>query len=244
MQLSFQEPAAGSIGGGTFTAANYARIRDPYYLRIIVETLKLAVAATAIGTFLAYSLAYFIACASEQLKGALLCLVMVPLMTSVVVKVFAWFVLLGRGGPVATLLDGFGFGRAGLLGTEASVLFGLVDFSLPFMVVTLVAAIERIPVSMEEAAANLGAPPRMIFARIIVPMIRSGVLLCLGISSSAYVVPATLGGRSVRMVAQQIYDDVLVAFAWPQAAATSVLVVAALGVVVAIMLLADRRQET
>jgi putative spermidine/putrescine transport system permease protein len=245
-EISFRDHSPISITGGGVSMSSYIRLLDPFYLKIILQTLKLSFIATLIGTVLAYPVAYILARSEPRGRTLITCLVMVPLMTSVVVKVFGWYILMGRNGLIANMFSAIGIGSGNLLGNEIAVLVGLAEFSLPFMIFSLASSIERIPRSVEEAASNLGATPLMVFFKVILPMSRtgllSGFLLCFGVSSSAYVVPAILGGTSVRMVAQQIYDDVLVGFNWPGAAALSVLLLVLLGSVLYVAIALGRRQ--
>lgn len=230
---SFHIPSPKAVAGEGVSLANYARLTDWFYLGIVWRTVRLALMATLIAGVLAYPLAYVMARSERTWRITLSCLVMVPLMTSVVVKTFGWYILLGRNGLVASILTNLGFGVHSLIGNDAAVLVGLAEFSLPFMVFSLLASIEQIPVALEEAASNLGARRFEVFLKVIIPLsstgLLSGILLCFGVSSSAYVVPAIMGGPSSRMVAQQIFDDVLVAFDWPAASALSVVLLLLLG---------------
>ncbi|MCC7047041.1 MAG: ABC transporter permease [Alphaproteobacteria bacterium] len=235
VEVSFRQQSSVRITGLGFTLANYARVGDPFYLGILFDTLRLAMISAALAAILGYPLAYVLARSSGRAKTALIVAVMVPLMTSVVVKVFGWYIILEPSGVINTLSRAAGWGRWNLLHNEIAVVAGLVEFSLPFMVLSLSASIERIPRSVEEAAGNLGAGPWRVMARVVLPMSRagllSGYLLCVGVSSSAYVVPAIMGGTRVRMAGQQIYDDVLVGFDWPAASAMSVVLVAILSLI-------------
>ena len=175
-------------------------------------------------------------------------MVMVPLMTSVVVKTFGWYILLGRNGFVISILNWIGFDVRSLIGNEAAVLVGLAEFSLPFMIFSLLASIEQIPVALEEARkqsrrarfGNLSQGDHSIKAEF---GLLSGVLLCFGVSSSAYVVPAIMGGPSSRMVAQEIFDNVLVAFDWPAASALAVVLLLLLGSLICLSPSAFRRNK-
>lgn len=247
VDMSFRQHSPVKITGEGFTFMNYARIGDGFYIRIIVETIKLAFISTVVGTILAYPVAYVMARSDGALKTLLTLLVMIPLMTSVVVKVLGWYIALGSNGFVNRLLIAIAVGRVRLLENELAVLVGLIEFALPFMIFSLTSSIERIPRNVEEAAANLGAGPPQIFFAVILPLSRpgllSGFLLCFGVSSSAYVVPAILGGTSVRMISQQIYDDVLVAFNWPAACALSVILVICLGSISYMAISLNRRRR-
>jgi ABC-type spermidine/putrescine transport system permease subunit I len=130
---------------------------------------------------------------------------------------------LGRNGLISQAAQALGFeGPVRLLYTEFAVTLALTQIFLPLMVLPLVAAIERIPVRVEEAAASLGSSPLSVFLQVIVPLSRaglvSGCLLCFTTGISVVVTPALLGGRSVRMAGNFVYEQVVTAFDWPLAA--------------------------
>lgn len=245
--LSLHDLSATRLAGAGFTSANYARLAEPYYLNIIWQTLRLAFTATLIELLIALPVAYAIARARPLAKAIIGILVMIPLMTSVVVKNLGWYILFSSDGPLATVWRGLGLPGGALLGTQSAVLCGIAEFGLPFMIHLLSAAMEKIPPSLEEAAANLGAARWRVWWLVLLPLSRAGILsgflLCFGVSTSAYVVPALLGGTRVKMVAQLIYDDVLVAFNWPGASAVAVVLLLILTLVLyAAMLLGKGRK--
>jgi ABC-type spermidine/putrescine transport system permease subunit I len=211
------------------TLANYAKIFDPYYARLFGRTLKLGLITTAICTVLGYPLAYFLARARPRVLTLGLFLLIMPLMVSTVIRVFGWIVILGRKGLINEALGALGLAPLKLLYNETAVVIGLVNIFMPFMVLPLMAAIERIPPNLEEAARNLGANWYQMFRRIILPLsvpgLISGCLLVYSISISAFVTPALMGGRRERMAGQQIYDEVLVSFNWPSASALALTLV-------------------
>src|SRR6476659_2827995 len=100
-EISFRRHSSSSITGGPFTWANYSRVFDEFYLGILWNTIRLALSATAIATVLAYPLGYVLARSRGAARIAVSFLVTVPLMTSVVVKTFGWYIILGRGGPAS-----------------------------------------------------------------------------------------------------------------------------------------------
>ena len=162
-------------------------------------------------------------------------LLIMPLMVSAVIRIFGWIVILGRKGLVNQALMAIGLEPVKLLYSETAVVIGLVNIFVPFMVLPIMASIQRIPPSLEEAAQNLGANWYRMFGRVILPLslpgLISGCLLVYSLSISAFVTPALLGNPRERMVGQQIYDEVLVSINWPGAASLSltlVLVTAAL----------------
>jgi ABC-type spermidine/putrescine transport system permease subunit I len=211
------------------TFANYLKIFDPYYARLFGRTLRLGLVTTAICAVLGYPLAYFLARARPRALTLGLFLLIMPLMVSTVIRVFGWIVILGRKGMVNQTLIALGLEPVKLLYTETAVVIGLVNIFMPFMVLPLMASIERIPHSLEEAAQNLGASWYQMFLRTVLPLslpgLISGCLLVYSISISAFVTPALMGSPRERMVGQQIYDEVLVSFNWPSAASLAVTLV-------------------
>jgi len=211
------------------TFANYLKIFDPYYARLFGRTLRLGLVTTAICAVLGYPLAYFLARARPRVLALGLFLLIMPLMVSTVIRVFGWIVILGRKGMVNQALVAVGLEPVKLLYTETAVVIGLVNIFMPFMVLPLMASIERIPPSLEEAAQNLGASWPQMFLRTIMPLslpgLISGCLLVYSVSISAFVTPALMGSPRERMVGQQIYDEVLVSFNWPSAASLAITLV-------------------
>jgi putative spermidine/putrescine transport system permease protein len=217
------------------TFDNYRKIFDLYYLRLFGRTLRLGLITMGVCIVLGYPLAYFLARARPRVQAFGLFLLTMPLMVSAVIRVFGWIVILGRKGLVNQALAGLGLEPMKLLYSETAVVIGLVNIFVPFMVLPIMAAIERIPPSLEEAALNLGANWYGMFRRVILPLslpgLISGCLLVYSLSISAFVTPALMGNARERMAGQQIYDEVLVSFNWPSAsglALTLVLVTLAL----------------
>jgi ABC-type spermidine/putrescine transport system permease subunit I len=227
------------------TLDNYRKLFDLYYLRLFGRTLRLGLITTIVCVLLGYPLAYFLARARPRVLTVGLFLLIMPLMVSTVIRVFGWIVILGRKGMVNQALLTLGLDPIKLLYTETAVVIGLVNIFLPFMVLPLMASIERIPPSLEEAAQNLGASWLQTFARVILPLsipgLISGCLLVYSISISAFVTPALLGNSRERMAAQQIYDEVLVSFNWPSASSLALALVALTLVLMFWALFATRR---
>ena len=227
------------------TFDNYRKLFDLYYLRLFGRTLRLGLVTTIVCVLLGYPVAYFLARARPRVLTIGLFLLIMPLMVSTVIRVFGWIVILGRKGLVNQTLVALGLEPVKLLYTETAVVIGLVNIFLPFMVLPLMASIERIPPSLEEAAQNLGANWLQTFTRAILPLsvpgLISGCLLVYSISISAFVTPALLGNSRERMAAQQIYDEVLVSFNWPSASSLALALVALTLVLMFWALFATRR---
>ena len=203
-----------------FTSANYRQIFTPYFATVALRTLRVGITATSICILLGYPIAYYLSRCSRRALTVGMFILMLPLMVSAVVGSFGWIVILGRNGLLNGLLAELGLSaRISILYTESAVVIALVHFLLPLMVMPLMAAIEKIPIRLEEAAINLGAGPFASFWLVILPLSRpgliSGVLLCFSIAISVVVTSALLGGRAGRMVGNEIYEQVVTAVNWP-----------------------------
>ncbi len=243
--FSFYTYSPTSIARPDPTLANYARLWDPYYVQLFIRTMKLALITTAISAVLGYPVAYALARARPVWMALGLFLLVVPLMVSTVIRVFGWVVILGRNGLVNELLGLADIAPINLLYTETAVVIGLVNIFIPFMVLPLMSAIERIPPSLEEAATNLGADWYSMFRKVIFPLsypgLISGSLLVFSVSLSAFVTPVLMGGARIRVVGSQIYDEVLVSFNWPGASSLSLVVIVATMILVFFALRSTRR---
>jgi len=230
-----------------FTTANYSKLWELYYANLFFRTLRLALAVTVVCVALGYPLAYLLARARPRIMTLGLFLLIMPLMVSTVIRVFGWVVILGNEGLINQALRRLGAGDGvRLLHTEGAVIVGLAQQSMPFMVLPIMASIERISPSLEEAARNLGASWGQMFTRTILPLsmpgLLSGALLVFSVSMSAFVTPALMGGRRSRMVGQQIYEEVLSAYNWPGAASLTIVLALLMLGLVGLALWASRRR--
>jgi ABC-type spermidine/putrescine transport system permease subunit I len=227
------------------TFDNYRQIVGLYYLRLFGRTLQLSLVSTVVCILFGYPLAYVLARARPRMQTLGLFLLIMPLMVSTVIRLFGWIVILGRKGLVNEALVALGLDPVKLLYTDTAVVIGLVNIFMPFMVLPLMAAIERIPPSLEEAAQNLGANWYQMFAKTIIPLslpgLVSGCLLVYSLSLSAFVTPALLGSPRARMVGQQVYEEVLVSFNWPIASTLALALVLLTAGITFFALLATRR---
>jgi len=235
------------IAVAEFTSANYAKLFELYYANLFVRTLRLSVVVTLVCVVLGYPLAYVLARSTSRVMTLGLFLLIMPLMVSTVIRVFGWVVILGNQGLVNQALRRLGAGDGvQLLHTEAAVIVGLAQQSMPFMVLPIMASIERISPSLEEAARNLGASWGQMFTRTILPLsmpgLLSGALLVFSVSMSAFVTPALMGGRRSRMIGQQIYEEVLSAYNWPGAASLTIVLALLMLGLVGLALWASRRR--
>ncbi len=238
LRLSFFRYSATRLWVPDLTLANYAAVMsDPFYLALIGRTVLLGLGVTALTLLLGYPLALKTARARPRLKRVLLAITLSPLLINLVVRSYAWLVLLGDAGLVNRGLMALGVTAAPLAigGNLVSVTIGMVHIGLPLMVISLVGVIERVDRSLPEAAESLGAGPARVLRRVLLPLslpgIGAGCLLVFCFSISAFVTPAVLGGSRVATVSTVIYDKFTFSVNWP-VGATLVMVLLALTLLV------------
>ena len=229
--LSFYTHSPTRIWTPELTTANYVGLADASFLTVLLRTLRLGLFSTLICVLFGYPLAYFLARAQRRVALIGLFFLVMPLMVSAVIRTFGWLVILGRNGLVNGAITALGLERLPLLYNETAVVIGLANVFVPFMVLPLMASIERINPALEEAARNLGASWPATFRRVILPLSRpgliSGCLLVYSAAISAFVVPMLMGGARVRVIGRQIYDQLLISYQWPNASAIATLLVIA-----------------
>jgi putative spermidine/putrescine transport system permease protein/spermidine/putrescine transport system permease protein len=215
-----------------FTLEHYRRLLDDNYMQTLRTTFELSVLVTAISVLLGYPLAYLIAQVRPRLGAFLLLLVLFPVWTSLLVRCYAWLVILQRRGVVNTWLQDAGLIDAPLrlMHNFTGTTIGMLHIMLPFMVLPLYASMRSIDRDYLRAAANLGASPVRAFWQVFVPLSLPGLfagivivfVLCLGF----YVTPALLGGGRVYMWSMQIERNVTYHADWGAASALGVVLLA------------------
>jgi spermidine/putrescine transport system permease protein len=191
---------------------NYLHATDPVYLSIFWRSVRVALVTTVLCLLVGYPAAYAIALkAPARWKGTLLVLAVVPFWTSFLVRTYAWRFLLQDDGLVNAALTWAGLPAQKLLFTETAVMLGQVYGELPFMILPLYAAIERLDVRLLEAASDLGAGAASRFLRVTLPLTRSGVVagvvLVFVPSLGAFITPDMLGGAKALMIGSLIQDQ-------------------------------------
>jgi len=210
--------------------AAYRRLADPLVVEIVSRSIGYALLTTVICLAIGYPFAYHLASRSPRVRAVLLVLVMLPFWSNFLVRTYAWRVLLGSDGPFVTALEALGLPEVRLLFTPFAIVLGLVYGFLPFMVLPLYAAIERIDHTLIEAARDLHASGWKAFREVTLPLSRSGIIagsvLVFIPSFGAYVTPELLGGSRTTMVGSYVVRQFLSARDWPFGSALSVAILA------------------
>jgi spermidine/putrescine transport system permease protein len=229
--LAYSFGTSGVYGGITlgFNPGNYLKVFDPLYLEIIVRTFVIALINTLLCLVLGYPLAYFIALKGGRWKNALILMVMIPFLTSLLLRAYAWVVILGGNGIANQILQFLGITDEPitLIFTPQAVTMGMVYSYLPFMILPLYAALEKFDVRLKEAAQDLGASRWHTFWRVTFPLSMPGVIagsiLVFIPSSGEFVIPTLLGGSRTVMTGNLIQQQFLQARDWAFGSALSVM---------------------
>jgi spermidine/putrescine transport system permease protein len=216
---------------GALTLDNYRRALDPLYLSVLFHSLWLALGTTLISLALAYPCVLALRTLQPSRRMVALALLIVPSWLNLLIKNYAWIIILRREGLLNSALEGLGIisGPLPLLFNDAAVLIGLVHTYLPFMILPLFAAVDRMDWSLVEAARDLGAGSWQTFRHVILPQTRvgavAGAVLVFIPTLGAFVTPDLLGGTGSLMIANVIENQVLQVRDWPLAAALSMLLI-------------------
>lgn len=215
-----------------FTLAHYAAVfSDDYYLGIFWRTLRLAALTTLICAVIGAPEAYILSRMRDPWRSVFLLVIIGPLLVSVVVRAFGWSMLLGSTGLVNQFLQGLGFESVRLLYTETAIVIALVHVMLPFMVIPVWTALQKLDPMVEAAAWSLGASHFTALRRVVLPQVSlgmlSGSLIVFGLSASAFAIPGLLGGRRLKMAATLVYDEYMHELNWPLGATIAIIVLAA-----------------
>ena len=222
-----------SVYKGGYTLDAYRQIvRVPVYLTVLGLTFRTAAIVTLASLLLGYPLAYVLVSIRPRLARLLLIVVVLPFFTSLIVRTYAWMVLLGRNGLVNQWLVALGLAKVPLplLYNQAGVLIGMTYVLLPFMVLTLFSVMRGIDPGLVRAAHSLGASRVQAFRRIFLPLsvpgIAGGALLVFILSLGFFITPALMGGPSDVMIAMLIEREVEITLNWSFASALAVILLA------------------
>jgi putative spermidine/putrescine transport system permease protein len=222
-----------SVYKGGYTLDMYRQIfRVPVYLRVLLATFKVSALVTAVCLVLGYPLAYVLATLRARTAQLLMIIVVLPFFTSIIVRTYAWMVLLGRNGIVNEYLMALRVTTRPLaiLYSQAGVVIGMSYVLLPYMILTVYSVMRGIDPGLVRAAHSLGASRLQAFRRVVLPLslpgIAGGTLLVFILSLGFFITPALMGGPSDVMVAMLIEREVEITLNWSFASALSVVLLA------------------
>ena len=224
---------------GQWTLDNYARLREPQYFQVLVNSLRLAALTTLLCALIGYPFGYLMARLKPAARSIVTLLLVVPFWTNSLIRIYGWRILLIGNGPINTLLMNLGWIQQPLklLNTEGAVFLGLVYALVPFMILPSSTAVEKLDYSVVEAARDLGASPLHAFFTVTVPLTLSGLMAgCVLVfipSTGLFFLNDLLGG-SKTMLAGNLIQSLMKSRDLPMASTLSVLMLAVTGVVIAL----------
>ena len=207
---------------------------NPAYIIIIGRSFILALAATFISLLIGFPAAYYIARQSDRTKNILIFLVTIPFWTNLLIRTFAWIIILGKGGVIESSFSFFGLldqkDSLNLMYTNGAILIGLVYSYLPLMVLPIYASMEKMDVRLLEAATDLYSSRVQLIRKIILPLSMPGIIggsilvfvPCLG----AFIAPDLLGGGKKLLLGSLIQFQFSYARNWPFGAAMAMFLLA------------------
>jgi putative spermidine/putrescine transport system permease protein len=228
LTISFLKSEAQQLTG-ELTLDNYRFLfAERVYLQALVRTFVVGVSVGLIDVILAFPLAYFLVRTSSRWRGLLIALSFTPLLASVVVRTYGWYIVLNRFGIANDLLLWLGLTseRLPLMPSTGAIIVGLAHALLPYAILTLMGSIGGINPSLELAAMSLGANRRRTFLHVVLPLclpgLIGGFILSFSIAISAYATPAILGGPATLVMATAIYSFMTQLLDWSIGAALAV----------------------
>jgi putative spermidine/putrescine transport system permease protein len=220
LSASFIE-SDGVIMTGVWTTDNYTDLLSrPLYQQAILRTFLIGLAVGVVVIVLSYPLAYFLVRTTTSWRGFLIALSLSPLLASVIVRTYGWWVILNREGAVNSALLNLGIidQPLALLPSSMAITIGLAHALLPYGVLTIMASLNGLNPNIERAAMSLGAGRIRTFLAVTLPLtlpgIIGGFLLAFAIAISAYATPAILGGPSTQVMATLIRSFMVQALDW------------------------------
>ena len=204
-------------------------LTDPFSLRVLFHTLWIGVQVTALCLVLGLPMAWVYVRVPGLAQGVLMLVILLPLLTSVVVRTFAWIVILGRQGIVNSTLSALGIIDAPLrlLYTEGGMVVALAQVQMPLMVLPLITALSRLDPNLIDASVALGAGQWRTFLKVVLPLtlpgIIAGCLLTYAASITAFITQTLVGGGQMLFMPMYIYQQASTLSNWPFAAAISII---------------------
>jgi putative spermidine/putrescine transport system permease protein len=238
------------VGPNGPTLGNYGRfLGDAFNYRVLMNTAKLGLQTVASTTLLGVPIALLYWHSGRTFRQVIIFLTLVPMLTSNVVRTFAWIVILGRQGPISEAFVALGLAGQPftLMSTELGLVLAMCQIDLPLIILPLIAILSRTPFQFTEAAQVSGAGPWRIFVTVLLPMMLPGLLagwiLVFASTSSSFVTQAVIGGARNVYVPQLIYREVGTLFDWSMASAIAVVLLLSTGILLVAMSMISRHRR-
>ena len=222
-----------------FQLGNYSKFfADMFYPSILIRTIRVSIETVLLCLVMGYIPAYFFYRSTTRYKSLLLLLIMLPFWISFIIRTMSWINILGDTGLINHYLIKFGIlsDPISMLYNEGSVLMGLIQYLLPFMILNIYVSLEGIDKSLLEAARSMGCTEWQAFREVTLPLslpgVSAGCLLVFVLTAGTYLPPMILGGPRNEMISNLIFKRVIGTLDWPFGSAISVILLGLLLIIV------------
>lgn len=229
--------------------ANWAKfVSDPFYWKVTFDTVKLGFYTVCATVLIGYPVALVYLGASPRWQRVILFIVILPLLTSVVVRTFAWIVILGREGVInqAILWLGLSATPLRLLQTEFGLVLALTQIEMPLLLLPLLSVMARMDANLRDASAALGASRWRTLFKVTLPLslpgLVAGCMLVFASSTTAFISQSVIGGNRLVYLPLVIWQQSLVVYNWPFAAVAALMLLASVSIGVALIAALGRRK--
>ncbi|MEP5731430.1 MAG: ABC transporter permease subunit [Sulfitobacter sp.] len=222
---------------------------DDLYWKAYFSSLRIAVLSTIFTLFVGYPIAYGMARAPDEWRATLMMLIILPFWTSFLIRVYAWMGILSNEGLLNQLLQWMGLIREPLilLNTNIAVYIGIVYTYLPFMILPIFSALDRLDTSLDEAAQDLGCTRAQAFWLVTIPLSKNGIIagsfLVFIPALGEFVIPSLLGGSGTLMIGKVLWEEFFNNRDWPVASAVAVILLLILVIPIVLFQRNQQRQQ-
>lgn len=233
----------------SFTLEHYKKFFNPVYLRILWDSIFLALISSIVCLVLGYPLASILARRVRNTgKGGILFLFILPMWMNMLLRTYSWLTLLEKNGLINTALESIGLGQINILYTDFAIVLGMVYNFLPFMILPIYSVLVKMDTSLIEAAEDLGANKFNVFRRVTLPLsvpgIISGITMVFLPAVTSFIVPKLLGGSKYMLVGTLIENQFLTAYDWNFGSAISIVMMIIILICTELMNLFNKGDDT
>lgn len=232
--------------GYQFSLENFQRLMNPLYFKIFGRSLLLAVLSTVVCLLIGYPVAYIVSKMPENKRNLVIMLFILPMWMNFLLRTYAWLPILGKNGIVNNFLGIFGIEPIQFLYTNGAIMLGMIYNFLPFMILPIYTVLSKIDTNLINAASDLGANKKQIFAKVIFPLsipgVISGITMVFMPAVSTFVIPRLLGGGKDMLIGNVIEQQFTTLSDWHFGSALAIILMILILISMAVMSRFDGEQ--